>query len=130
MAGSLPFFPRRLRTLPWSSSQGEGIHRIENLNFDLHRGFLAIGLRRNFRDHSVVLSVRKSVNCDHALLPGAKLGEIVLRDVEFDLDIMQVGKRNNLTLWAAFSLAGELRRNQLTSFRGTLQNGARDRSSD
>ena len=43
---------------------------------------------------------------------------------------MQVGKRNDLPLWAPFSLAGELRRNQLASFRCTLQNGARDRSSD
>ena len=66
--------------------------RIQNLHLDLYRGFGAVGLGRNFGNHAVVLAVGEGIDRDRPLLLRAKFGEIILRDIELDLKIVQIGQ--------------------------------------
>ena len=68
---------------------------IQDLHLHLHGGLLAIGFGRNLGDHAVPFEVRKRVDGHDALLLRARAGEIVLRDVEFDLQIDQIGQRDD-----------------------------------
>ena len=55
---------------------------------------------------------------------GVQLGEIVLRDIEFDFQIVQVGERNHVALGAA--IADEAGGDELALLDGAFQNGAGD----
>ncbi len=56
--------------------------------------------------------------------------EVVLRNVEFDLEIVQIGQRDHLSLRTALGAAGELRRYQLTLLCRAFQNRSGDRGAD
>ena len=62
--------------------------RIQNLHLDLYRGFGPVGLGRDFGNHAVVLAIGEGIDGDRPLLLRAKLGEIILRDIELDLKIV------------------------------------------
>src|SRR6185369_3310092 len=104
--------------------------RGQDLHFYLHRGFRPFGLGRHFRDHAVVLAVRESISCDYAFLFGVEPGEIVLRDIEFHLEIVEIGQGDDQALRAAFGGAGESRSHELAFFRGPLENSSRYRGAD
>src|SRR5580704_2847211 len=98
--------------------------RIENLHFHLYRGLRPVGLRRDFGNHAIPLEVRIGIDGDYAFLLGAELGEIVLRDVEFDLKVVQVSQGHYQALRAAFSGAGKSRGDQFSFFCGALKDGS------
>ncbi len=104
--------------------------RVQDLHFHLHRGLGPVGLGRHFGDHAVVLAVGEGIGCDHAFLFGAEPGEIVLRDIEFHLKIVEIGQRDDQALRAAFGGAGESRSHQLAFFGGSLENGSGHRGAD
>ena len=104
--------------------------RVENLHLYLNGCFLPVRLGGNLVDHAVVFAIGVGVYRDDALLLRTEAGEVILRDVKFDLDVVQVGQGDHLTLRAAFRGAGKLRRHQLAFFRGALENRAADRSTD
>src|SRR5208282_1663699 len=85
--------------------------RIQYLYFHLHRGFLPIGLGRNLRNFAVVGLVGISIRGDDTLLFGTQPGKIRLRDVELNLEIVQIRQRHYRSLWSAGRCAGKLRRN-------------------
>ena len=104
--------------------------RIQNLYLHLHRGLLPVRFRRNLRDDAVVFLVGICISRDLRPLCRAKTGEVRLRDIELDLQIIQIRQGNHRTLWAARGCAGELRRNKLAFFCRTVENRARHRRAD
>ena len=60
-----------------------------------------------------------------AFCVGTQSREVRLRDIEFDLKIVQVRERDHRTLRAARSGAGKLSRNQFTFFGRAIKNRAR-----
>src|SRR5262249_41601441 len=104
------------------------IVRVEDLYFYLHRRLLPVRLRRNLRNLAVVLAIGEGVRGDNASLSRTQAGEIILRDVEFYLDVVQVCERHNRASGAAFRSAGKLCRDQFALFCLALQNRATYRS--
>src|SRR5262249_39846293 len=97
------------------------IVRIENLDLHLHGRFLAVTLGRDLIDHALVLAIGISVSGHHCTLLWAELGEIVLADVEFNLQVREIGKSHDRTTRSSrISCAGKLRRDKLALFRRAL----------
>ena len=64
------------------------------------------------------------------LLLGTESGKVSLRDIEFDLQVVQVGKRHDRTLRATSGSTGKLRGDQLALFGGALENRSGHRRAD
>ncbi|MCG3159756.1 MAG: hypothetical protein JMDDDDMK_00776 [Acidobacteria bacterium] len=99
-----------------------------DFHFHLDGRFLPVRFGGNLGDLALVFSIRVSVGRDDARLARTELGEIVLVDVEFDLKVVQVGHRNDVTFRAA--ITGETRRNEFAALDVAFQNDAGDRSAD
>ncbi len=61
---------------------------------------------------------------------GTEPGKIVLRDIEFDLEIVQIGQGDDQALRTAFGRAGKSRGHELAFFGGALKNGSSHRGAD
>ena len=103
---------------------------MQDLHFHLHRRFLPIRFRRHFCDLAFVGAVFEGVEGDDAFLIGRQLGKVVLRDVEFDLNVVEVGERDDGSARTAFGAAGELRGDEFAFFGGAFENRAGDRGAD
>ena len=104
--------------------------RLQNLNFHLDGGFLPVRLRRHLGDFAFVGAVFEGVEGDGAFLFRREFGEVVLSDVEFDLDVVQVGERNDGAARTAFGTAGELGGDEFTFFGGAIENRTADGGAD
>ena len=103
---------------------------LQNLNLDLDGRFLPVRFGRHFGDLAFVGAIFEGVESDDAFLLGRQLGEVILRDIEFDLNVVQVGERDYRSARAAFGAAGELRGDEFSFFRRALENRAGDRSAN
>ena len=103
---------------------------FQNLNLDLHRRFLPIRFRRHFRDLAFVGAILERIQGDGALLFRRQFGKIILRDIELDLNVVQICEVHNRSARAAFGAAGELRGDQFAFLSGAFQNGAAHRGTD
>ena len=103
---------------------------FQNLNLDLDRRFLPVRFRRHFGDLAFVGAIFEGVEGDDAFLLRRELGKVVLRDIEFDLNVVQIGEGDDRSARAAFGAAGKLRGDQFALFGGALQNRAGDGSAN
>ncbi len=100
------------------------------MHLHLHRSLLPVGFWRNLRDDSLVFLVGIRVGRDLSLLRGTKPGEIRLRDIEFDLKIIQVRQGYDRSLRPARRCARKLRRNQFAFFGSAVEDRARNGGTD
>ncbi len=85
---------------------------------------------RHLGDHAAVLPVRESIRCHYPFLSGVEPCEIILRDIEFHLQVVEIGQGDDQTLRATFGGAGKSRSHELALFRRPLENGSSHRSAD
>ena len=94
--------------------------RIRDLHLHLHRRLLTIRFRRNLIDHALVLAIGIGVRGDDALLLRPELCEIVLTDIEFHLQIVEIRQRYDVAFGAA--LADEAGSDKLALLDCALEN--------
>ena len=104
--------------------------RIQNLHLHLHRRFGAIGLRGNLCNGSIPLQIRIGIHHHYAFLPGPEFGEVILRNIKFDLQVVKIGQRDNESLRSALSRAGESRGHQFALFCRSFENRSCDGSAN
>ncbi len=86
---------------------------------------MPVGLGGNLSDLAVVFAIGKCVHSDERFLFRTKPSEIILGDVQFHLQIVQIGQREYRT-----RRAGKLSGEQFALFYTAVQNRARDWSAN
>ena len=81
---------------------------LQNLNFDLNGRFLPIRFGRHFGNFAFVRAVFECIESDDAFLLGRQFGKVILGDIEFDLNVVEISERDYRSAWTAFGAAGEL----------------------
>ena len=97
---------------------------ILDLHFHLDGCLLAVCLGRNLRNFAVIFAIRKSVHGDDTFLIRTQFGKVVLRDVQFDLNIVQIGESDDFTHRSTFSAAGETGSDQFALLCGAFEDSA------
>src|SRR5437879_12490345 len=81
----------------------EKLVRLEDFHFHLHGGFLAVGLRRDFKNHAIIFAVGKGIGGDDAFMMLLELGKIVLGVVDLNLQGIQFMWRVYYTYCESFT---------------------------
>src|SRR5213078_1462851 len=73
-----------------------------------------------------VASILECIEDHGGFLLRSEFGEVILCNIEFDLDVIQIGQRDNRPAWTTFGAAGKLRRYQFALFSCAFKNRAAD----
>ena len=106
----------------------EKVVRVVDAHLHLYGGFRAVGFGRHLLHKALILAVWVSVGSNGAFLLRPQLREIILADIEFHLQVVQIGHGHQVALGAFF--AYESVGDKLTLLHVAVENGAGDRRTD